>query len=179
MRYRYTVQKYECKAGHVTDHVVEDSERLKTRKCKKCCKNAEHIRIRAAVNALPKSTMVYEKLEGGKMRRMYVDPKEPMSIGYAEKQGFQRREIQGMSAMRQFEREVTRDMKQEFAERIRGEHQRAQEFNEAYTRDLRSLIARSDLDPFTREILKEAAADTSGYQQREWDPEFRSAAFSE
>lgn len=175
MRYRYTAQRYECKLGHVSEIIVEDRERLKTQKCRTCKKKAEHVRVRAAVNALPKSTIVYEKLENGKMRRMYVDPQEPMSIGYAEKQGFQRREIQGMSAMRQFEREVTRDMKQEFAERMRGEHQRKQEFNEAYTSDLRSLIARSDLDPFTREILREAAADTSGYQHREWDPEFRCA----
>lgn len=179
MSLRYTPQKYSCSAGHDSEHIVEDRERHKTQKCKSkgCRKKAEHENIRAAVNALPKSTIVYERLEDGKTRRMYVDPQEPLSIAYAEKNGFQKREIQGLADMRRFEREVTRDMKQEWAERQRGEHQRQQEFNEAYSRDLRSLIARSDLDPFTREVLRAAAADTNGYQYREADFEFHNAAY--
>lgn len=178
MRYRYTPQKYSCKSGHESEFIVEDKERLKTRKCKTCGKKAEHVRVAAMINALPKSTIIYEKMEDGKMRRMYVDPQSPQSLGFAEKQGFQKREIQGIHAMREFEREVTREMKAEFNERMRGEHQRKQEFNEAYCADLRSLIARTDLDEFTREVMKEAINDTSEYQYREHDPEFRCEAFN-
>lgn len=180
MRTRYTPQNYICKKEHVTEYIVADGDRLKSQKCKTCGKRAEHVRVAQTIAALPKSTIVYEKLEGGKMRRMYVDPQEPLSLAYAEKQGFQRREIQGMSAMRDFEREVTREMKQEFNERMRADHKRHHEFNEAYTSDLRNLIARADLDPFTREVLKEAAADTAGgFQYREPDFEFHNSAFGE
>lgn len=179
-RSRYTPQRYKCKLGHESEFIVEDRERLNTHKCKTCGKKAEHVRVVNAINALPKSTIVYEKLVDGKMRRMYVDPQAPQSLAYAEKKGFQKREIQGMHAMREFEREVTRDMKQEFNERQRADHKRHHEFNEAYTSDLRSLIARSDLDPFTREILREAAADTEhGFQYREPDFEFHNSAFGE
>lgn len=178
--YRYTHQKYVCKQGHESLILVEDRVRLKTQKCTTCKKKTEHVRVVEAVNALPQSTVVYEKPDAnGRMRRLYVDPQEPKSLAYAEKQGFQRREIQGLHDMRRFEREVTADMKAEFNERMRADHQRKQEFNEAYTSDLRTLIARSDLDPFTREILKEAAADTSGFQFREADFEFRNSAYSE
>jgi len=172
-------QKYECRKGHVSELLVEDPDRFKTQKCKKCGKKAEHVNVRAVINALPKSTIVYEKPVDGKMKRMYVDPQEPASLAYAEKQGFQRREIQDIAAMRSFEREVTREMKDDFAREQRGEHQRSQEFNERYSADLRAIISRSDLDPFTREILKEAANDTSGYRHREYDPSFRNPAYSE
>jgi hypothetical protein len=179
MRYRYTAQNYRCKQDHVSEFIVEDRERLKTRKCKKCGKKAEHVRVAATIAALPKSTVVYEKPgEDGKMRRMYVNPQEPASIGHAERQGFQRREIQGISAMRQFEREVTRDMKEEYAARMRGDHERKQEFDEAYHNDLRALASRSDLDGFTRDLIRAALEDQSGYTYREFDPNFYNAAYS-
>lgn len=179
MKYRYTVQRYRCKLDHESEIVVEDRERLKTRKCRKCGKKAEHVRICRTINALPKSTIVYEKMEDGKMRRMYVDPQEPLSIGYAEKQGFQKREIQGIGAMREFEREVTREMKAEYAAHVRGEHERNQEFQKAYHNDLRALINRSDIDPFTADVMRAAIEDqSSAYENKNWEPEFHNAAFS-
>lgn len=177
MRYRYTHQKFECKLGHVSLILVEDSDHLKTRKCKTCGKRAEHVRLVATIAALPKSTIVYEKPEDGKMRRMYVDPQEPLSIAFAEKQGFQKREIQGISQMRAFEREVTRDMKAEYAATMRGEHERNQEFQKRYHEDLRALASRSDLDPFTRDLIKAAIEDQGGSSGRDYDPGFHSAAY--
>lgn len=178
-RYRYTAQKYICKLDHESEFIVEDKERLKTRKCKTCGKKAEHIRVAQTVAALPKSTIVYEKVEDGKTRRMYVDPAEPLSVGYAETQGFQRREIQGIGAMREFEREVTREMKAEYAAHVRGEHERNQEFQKAYHADLRSLLSRGDLDPFTADVIRAAIEDqSSDYERPNYDPEFHNAAYS-
>lgn len=173
-RSRFTVQKYSCESGHVSEIVVEDRERMNTQKCRTCKKDAEHVRVKAAVNALPKSTIVYEKLVDGKIERMYVDPQEPMSVGVAEKDGYQRREIQGMAAMRQFEREVTREMKEEMGRRAYVEHERKQASEKRYRDDLRSL--RSSVDDFTKGVIDAALNDTGGYS-RDASPEFRNRAY--
>ena len=178
MKYRYTPQNYECKAGHVTEFIVEDRERLKTRKCKKCGKKAEHVFVAATINALSKSTIVYEKPVDGQMTRMYVDPQEPSSIAHAEKMGYQRREIQGIDNIRRFEREVKQEMQEAHARRQRGEAEHKEEYNRQYRSDIRDLMNHGGIDSFTRDVLQEALNESSGYS-RAFDPEFRCAAYSD
>lgn len=177
-RYRYTVQKYKCKLGHTSECVVEDSERFKTQKCHRCGKKAEHIFI-AERNALPKSTIVYEKPgENGRVERLYVDPAAPESIAYAEKQGYARREIQGIHAMRRFEKEVTAEMKSDYDRAISGDAKRREEFNKRYCDDLRGLMNRSDVHPFWRELFQAAIDERNSGSSREPDFGFRNAAYS-
>lgn len=178
MRYRYTGQRYECKAGHVSEFVVEDRDRMKTQRCKACGKKAQHVLIAQTVSALPKATIIYEKPVNGKVERLYIDPKEPESVAFAEKQGFARREIQGVSAIRQFEREVTREMQSEYAARMRGDHERRQEFYKQYHSDLRALMNRSDVHPWWREVFKTAIEETGHEPLREYEPNFHNAAYS-
>lgn len=179
MTYRYTAQKYRCKLEHESEFVVEDRERLKTRKCQKCGRKAEHVRLVAVINALPKSTIVYEKLVDGKIERCYLDPKSTKAVAYAEKKGFQRREIQGLAEIRRFEREVSNEMKAKYAAYVRGEHERNQEFKKLYHADLRSLINRGDIDPFTADVMRAAMEDqSSDYEIKNYEPDFSCVAYS-
>lgn len=179
MRTRYTPQRYQCKKAHISEFIVADADRLKTQKCKTCGKKAEHVRIAETINALPKSTIVYEKLVDGKIERCYLDPQSSKAVAYAEKKGFQRREIQGIAETRKFEREVSNEMKAAYAAYVRGEHERNQEFQRLYHADLRALINRSDLDGFTRDFMRAALEDqSSDYEIKNYEPDFSCAAFS-
>ncbi len=175
-RSRFTVQKYQCEANHVSEIVVEDRERMNTQKCRtpKCRKDAEHVRVKAERNAQPKSTIVYEKLVDGKMKRMYGDPPEPLSIKVAVEEGYQRREIQGLAEMRRFEKEVTREMKEEHARERYSQAKRKEESEKRYRDDMRSL--RSQADDFTKGVIDAALNDTGGYS-RNAEPEFRNRAW--
>jgi hypothetical protein len=176
---RFTAQKYTCKSGHTTEVVIEDSKRFKTQKCRVCGKRAEHVFI-VQRNALPQSTIVYEKPgEGGRMERLYVDPAAPESLAYAESQGFQRREIQGIHAMRRFEKEVTQEMKSDYDRAQRGEAKHREEFNKRYCDDLRGLMNDSRVHPWWRELFQAAIEDrNSQSSSRDYSPEFRNAAYS-
>jgi hypothetical protein len=178
-RLRFTIQKYKCRAEHITERVVEDSKRFKTQKCRACGKRAEHIFI-VERNALPKSTIVYEKpYENGRVERLYVDPAEPESIAFAEKQGYARREIQGIHAMRQFEREQTREMKADYARMMSGDAERREEFYKKYHDDLRSLINDSRVHPWWKEFFQAAIDDYNTHgNSRDYEPNFHCAAYS-
>jgi hypothetical protein len=178
-RHRFTIQKYKCKQGHTSERVVEDAKRFKTQKCQECGKRAEHVFI-VERNALPKSTIIYEKPgENGRMERLYVDPAEPSSIAFAEKEGYARREIQGIHAMRRFEKEVTREMKADYDRAMGGDAKRREEFNKRYCDSLRTLMNRSDVHPFWKEMFQAAIDErNSGYSNREPEFGFRNAAYS-
>ena len=175
---RFTVQRYKCKAGHDSECVVEDSKRFKTQKCQSCGKRAQHIFI-AERNALPKSTIVYEKPgENGRTERLYVDPAAPESIAYAEKEGYARREIQGIHQMRQFEKEVTREMKSDYDRMMSGEQQHREEFYKRYNDDLRTLINRGDVDPWWKDLFRAAIDESNRSAGRQYDPNFTNRAYS-
>jgi hypothetical protein len=170
---------YECKSGHTSECLVEDAERFKSQKCSTCGKKAEH-RFIVEHNALPKSTIIYEKPgENGRTERLYVDPAEPSSIAYAEKQGYARREIQGIHAMRRFEREVTREMKADYDRAMSGDAKRRAEFDKRYCDSLRTLMNRSDVHPFWKEMFQAAIDErNSSHGNREPEFAFRNAAYS-
>lgn len=176
--YRATYQKYKCRSGHVSEILIEDSKRMKAQKCLTCSKRAEHSAIVSRREAI-QATIIYEKPgENGKVERMYVDPKVPESCAIAEKEGFQRREIQGLHQMRRFEREVEREMRAERAEEMRGEDKHRQEFYQQYHSDLRGLMNRSDVHQFWKEVFRTAIEETGHGSQRDYSPEFRNAAYS-
>lgn len=175
---RFTVQRYKCKQSHVSEIVIEDSKRFKTQKCKKCGKRAEHVFI-VTRSALPPSTVLYEKPgDNGRMERLYVDPKAPESVQYAETEGYQRREIQGMAQVRQFEREVRREMKSDYERMMGGESRAREEFDKRYCDDLRALINRGDVDPWWKGLFQAAIDDRNNQTQRNYDPDFRCAAYN-
>lgn len=175
---RFTHQKYQCKAGHESLIFVEDTKRMKTQKCQVCGKKAEHVFITTQREAI-KATVIYERPgENGKVERMYVDPKVPESCAIAEREGYQRREIQGLHEMRRFERDVTREMKEEYAAMSSGDAKRREEFNRKYCSDLRDMMNRSDVHPFFREMFREAIRSREeGYSQPTPDFNFHNAAY--
>lgn len=177
-RYRFTIQKYKCRQGHVSEIVIEDTKRFSSQKCRECGKKAEHVFI-VERNALPKSTIVYEKPgENGRMERLYVDPVAPESIAYAEKQGYAKREIQGIHAMRQFEKEVTAEMKSDYNRMMRGEAKQREEFYKRYHDDLRSLMNDSRVHPWWRDFFKAAIENTGQNDGRQYDPNFGCRAYN-
>ena len=177
MKRRFTVQKYICKAEHVSEILVEDAKRMKTQKCLRCGKKAEHDFIVSSREHIA-ATVVYERIVDGKVERLFVDPQAPESIGFAKTQGYERREIQGMAQMRKFEKEITREMKADYDRMAYGEAKQREEFFKKYHSDLRSLMSRSDIDPFTRGIMQAAIDDYNSGFSREPDFAFRNAAYS-
>lgn len=178
MKRRFTHQSYRCKDGHESLVLVEDSQRMKNQKCKTCGKRAEHVAILSRREAI-QATVIYERPgENGKVERMYVDPKVPESCVIAEKSGYQRREIQGLHEMRRFEREVTREMKEEHAHHANADAAHRTEFDKQYCSDLRDLMNRGDVNPFFRDMFREAIKSREeGYGQSAPDFNFHNAAY--
>lgn len=176
-RSRSVVRKYECPNEHTFEKLVDDKDRLKPQKCTQCRKKAEPVFLLSRA-ALPAATIVYEKVVDGKVERLYVDPQVPESIGVAVKDGYQRREIQGMAQARQFEREVAAEMRAEHTrtQNLSSLH-REEALREAHS-ELRNMMP--SMDDFSRAIAEEAIRDSqsSGYS-REYDPGFRIAAYSD
>ncbi len=174
-RSRFIVRKFECRKHGEFETLVDDKARFDPQKCPACGKKSESTFILTRA-ALPAATIVYEKLVDGKVERMYVDSQEPASIGFAEKQGYQRREIQGIAEMRRFEREVSAEMRREFAQQqgLMNEKKSAA-LREAHE-EIRRLMP--SMDPFSRAVAEEAIRDSQAGYSREYDPQFRSGAFS-
>jgi hypothetical protein len=171
----HVIRKYQCSEHSYFDELVKWSERFEPQKCPKCQRKCESVFIKTR-SALPGATIVYEKMVGGKVERMYVDPQVPESCVHAEKQGFQRREIQGMAQARAFEKEVANEMRRDFASQQNAmSRQKEEAMREAHS-EIRRLMPQ--MDDFSREIAEEAIRDSqSGYSQS-YDPNFRIGAYN-
>jgi uncharacterized OB-fold protein len=172
----HVIRKFQCPDHSYFDVLVKWDERYERQKCPKCQKKCESTFI-ATRAALPTATIVYEKPVGGKVERLYVDPQEPASIAFAEKQGFQRREIQGIAEARRFEREVANEMRREHAESQRAMSRKKEESLREAHAELRGMM--SQMDDFSRALAREAIRQSeSGYAQQ-YDPQFRMPVYSE
>lgn len=174
-RSRFVVRKFQCDSHNEFEVLVEDRERFNPQKCPKCKKKCESVFI-ATRSALPAATIVYEKMVDGKIQRMYVDPQVPESCAVAEKQGYQKREIQGMAQARAFEKEVATEMRREFiATQNAASRQKEEALREAHA-ELRSMMPQ--MDDFSRAIAEEAIRESQSGYSREYDPNFRIGAYS-
>lgn len=171
----HVIRKYQCSRDGYFDELVKWDERFNSQKCPKCRRKCESTFIKTRA-ALPAATIVYEKIMDGKKEYMYVEPKVPKSVAFAEKEGFQRREIQGMAQARKFEREVRTDMRRKYIEQQNAMNSQ----KEAAMREAHSEIRRlmPSMDDFSRAIAEEAIRDSqSGYSQS-YDPNFRIGAYN-
>lgn len=175
MRRRYTVKSYRCPKDHSFSKVVADADRLKQQPCPQCHRKAEPT-ILLTRAALPPATVVYEKVVDGRVKRMYVSPQEPESVGYAEKQGFARREIQGLGEIRRFEREVCEEMRREVSERREYESALTEQRQRQMRDEYRDLQRQCD-DPFMREVIQHAIDDLGNDRGNNATPDFRIAAY--
>lgn len=171
----HAIRQYQCPDHSYFDKLVKWDERFNPQKCPKCKKKCESVFI-ATRAALPAATIVYEKLVDGKVERLYVNPQEPASIAFAEKEKYQRREIQGMAQARAFEKEVANEMRREFtATQNAASRHKEEALREAHA-ELRSMMPH--MDDFTRAIAEEAIKESQSGYSREYSPDFRIGAYS-
>lgn len=171
----HVIRKFVCPQHSYFDALVKWDERYNPQKCPKCKKKCESVFI-ATRAALPAATIVFEKMIDGKVERMYVDPQVPESIGFAVKEGYQRREIQGMAQARQFEKEVATEMRREFANQQNAmSRQKEEAMREAHS-EIRQLMPQ--MDDFSRALAEEAIRDSQSGYSRNYDPNFRIGAYN-
>jgi|RhiMethySRZTD1v2_1073278.scaffolds.fasta_scaffold744329_1 hypothetical protein len=171
----HVIRKFICPRHSYFDALVKWDERYNPQKCPQCKKKCESVFI-ATRAALPAATIVYEKMVGGKVERLYVDPQEPASIAFAEKNKFQRREIQGMAEARRFEHEVANEMRREHTEQQNAMSRKKEETMREAHAELRDMMPH--MDDFSRALAKEAIRQSeSGYSQS-YDPNFRIGAYN-
>lgn len=171
----HVIRKYQCPDHSYFDALVKWDERYEQQPCPECGKKSESTFI-ATRAALPTATIVYEKIVGGKKEYMYVEPKEPASIAFAEKEGFQRREVQGIAEARKFEREVRAKMRREFTEQQNAMSIHKKEALREAHAELRGMMPQ--MDDFSRALAQEAIRQSESGYSREYDPNFRIGAYS-